>query len=70
MTAALELGPQPLLHDRLNLAVTEQVAGEVEEIELYLFAYSEDEEGAVYEDIEDEAVYAKVRAACEALLEM
>ncbi|MEL6347679.1 MAG: DUF1292 domain-containing protein [Myxococcota bacterium] len=50
--------------------LAKQGADEGGDIDLYLFAYSEDDEGAIYEDIEDPETYDKVRQACEALLEM
>lgn len=52
----------------------EQFVSEEEEgeIHLYLFAYieNEGEAGAIFAEIEDEETYNRVRAACEALLEM
>ena len=40
------------------------------DIDLHLLAYSEEGEDAFYEDIDDEAVYAKVHAECSKLLNL
>ena len=37
-------------------------------LEVALFAYEEDEEGAIYSDIEDEALFDRVQTFCFALL--
>ncbi len=39
-----------------------------EQLEVALFAYEEDEEGAIYSDIEDEALFERVQEYCFALL--
>ena len=39
-----------------------------EQLEVSLFGYEEDADGAVYSDIEDEAVFARVQTFCFALL--
>ena len=39
-----------------------------DQLEIAIFAYEEDEEGAFYSDIEDEALFARVQEYCIALL--
>ena len=50
------------------LAPHEEMLESDEQLEVALFAYEEDEEGATYSDIEDEALFERVREYCIALL--
>ena len=49
-------------------AVSLQIQNLEKQLEVALFAYEEDEEGATYSDIEDEALFERVREYCIALL--
>ena len=50
------------------LAPHEEMLESEDQLEVALFAYEEDEEGATYSDIEDEALFERVREYCIALL--